>query len=125
MYVHALIPDCPLLILISRSADELSMHLLITPLIYRLLAFKASPRYTKLLGVVLCTLFTTVMVTHMVLDEFLLHASTFGLGVYIIQMRISKIIGQVSSPAVNRVLPQVARLGLRKFSRSESRAMLT
>ncbi|KAI0174129.1 ceramidase [Pestalotiopsis sp. NC0098] len=99
----------------TQMSDELSMHLLITPLIYRLLAFKASPRYTKLLGVILCTLFTTVMVTHMVLDEFLLHASTFGLGVYVIQMRISKIVGQISSPAVGRVLRKVARLGLLCF----------
>lgn len=101
------------------------MHLLITPLIYRLLAFQASPRYTKLLGVVLCVLFTTVIITHMVLDEFLLHASTFGLGVFLIQTRTLKIVGQISSPAVSRVLRNVAILGVCKFSGSESQALLT
>jgi dihydroceramidase len=67
--------------------DELSMHLLTTPLLYRLLTFQASPQYTWIVGVVLAIEFTTVMVIHMVMDEFLLHAVTFGIEVYVIATR--------------------------------------
>lgn len=94
------------------SADELSMHLLTTPLVYRLLSFKASPQRTKLLGIVLMTLFTAVMVTHMVMDEFLLHATTFGLAIYIIATRVHTIIPQqVPDPVKRRTLQNIALLG--------------
>lgn len=63
------------------------MHFLTTPLLYRLLTFQASPRYTRIVDVVLAIEFTTVMVIHMVMDEFLLHAVTFGIGVYVIATR--------------------------------------
>lgn len=39
------------------------------------------------MDVVLAIEFTTVMVIHMVMDEFLLHAVTFGIGVYVIATR--------------------------------------
>lgn len=68
------------------------MHLLTTPLLYRILTFQSTPRRTKLVGVILSILFTVVMVVHMVMDEFLLHAVTFGLGVYLIATRTLKII---------------------------------
>lgn len=70
------------------------MHLLTTPLLYRLLSYNASPQRTKLVGLALSTLFTTVMITHVVLDEFLLHAISFGLGVLIIARRSLQIISQ-------------------------------
>ena len=93
-------------------ADELSMHLLTTPLMYRLLTFKASPQKTKWIGIILGSLFTIVMVTHMVMDEFLLHATTFGLGVYIIATRNLKLIPQqVPDPEVRRAVRNVALLG--------------
>ncbi|PWY78993.1 arylsulfatase [Aspergillus eucalypticola CBS 122712] len=72
--------------------DELSMHLLTTPLLYRILSFQATPQYTKTVGIVLSVLFTIVMVVHMVMDEFLLHAVTFGTAVYLIATRTLKII---------------------------------
>lgn len=94
-------------------ADELSMHLLTTPLIYRLLSFKASPQKTRIVGTVLSILFTIVMVTHMVMDEFLLHATTFGLGIYVIATRVLKIIPQqVKDPIIRKKFQNMAILGL-------------
>lgn len=98
-------------------ADELSMHLLTTPLIYRLLTYRSSPRRTRLVGAVLAVLFTVVMVTHMVMDEFLLHATTFGMGVYIIATRSIKLIPlRVTDAAMSRALRNVSRLGLGMLS---------
>jgi dihydroceramidase len=92
------------------------MHLLTTPLIYRLLSFKASPQKTRIVGTVLTILFTVVMVTHMVMDEFILHATTFGLGVYIIATRVLRIIPeQVKDPVIKKNLQNVATLGLCKY----------
>lgn len=92
------------------------MHLLTTPLIYRLLTFNASPQKTRTVGTVLTILFTVVMVTHMVMDEFILHATTFGLGVYIIATRVLRIIPeQVKDPVIRKNLQNVAVLGLCKF----------
>lgn len=91
------------------------MHLLTTPLIYRLLTFNASPQKTRIVGTVLTILFTVVMVTHMVMDEFILHATTFGLGVYIIATRVLRIIPeQVKDPVIRKNLQNVAVLGLCK-----------
>lgn len=97
-------------------ADELSMHLLTTPLIYRLLTFKASPQRTKLVGTILFILFTTVMVTHMVMDEFLLHATTFGLGIYVIISRMLKIIPQqISDSHARKTLRSITIFGCCKL----------
>lgn len=98
----------------SRNlADELSMHLLTTPLVYRLTTFKATPQRTKLIGWVLAVLFTTVMVTHMVMDEFLLHATTFGLAVYIIATRVLRLIpDQVPDPRIRKTLKRIALFGV-------------
>ncbi|CVL04794.1 hypothetical protein FPRO06_04612 [Fusarium proliferatum] len=100
----------------TQMSDELSMHLLTTPLIYRLLSFKASPQKTRLIGIVLSTLFTIVMVTHMVMDEFLLHATTFGLGIYVIATRVLKVIPQqVKDPVIRKKFQNMAILGLGFF----------
>ncbi|KAJ4135057.1 hypothetical protein NW768_004670 [Fusarium equiseti] len=97
-------------------SDELSMHLLTTPLIYRLLSFNATPEKTRLIGIVLSIMFTVVMVTHMVMDEFLLHATTFGLGIYVIATRVLKIIPQqVKDPATKKKFQNIAVLGLGSF----------
>lgn len=89
------------------------MHLLTTPLIYRLLSFKASPQRTRIVGTVLSILFTIVMVTHMVMDEFLLHATTFGLGIYVIATRVLKVIPQqVKDPIIKKKFQNMAVLGL-------------
>lgn len=89
------------------------MHLLTTPLIYRLLSFKASPQKTRVVGAVLLSLFTIVMVTHMVMDEFLLHATTFGLGIYVIATRVLKVIPQqVKDPVTRKKFQNMAILGL-------------
>jgi dihydroceramidase len=91
------------------------MHLLTTPIVYRLLTFKASPQRTKLVGTILLILFTTVMVTHMVMDEFLLHATTFGLSIYVIATRALKIISQqVPDPAIKKTLRNISILGMGK-----------
>ncbi|KAH7166340.1 ceramidase [Dactylonectria macrodidyma] len=96
----------------TQMSDELSMHLLTTPLMYRLLTFKASPQRTKLVGLVLTTLFITVMVTHMVMDEFILHATTFGLSIYVITTRLMSIIPQeVSDIHLRRSVQNAARAG--------------
>lgn len=92
------------------------MHLLTTPLLYRILTFQASPRRTKVVGIILLTLFTIVMVVHMVMDEFLLHAVSFGLAVYLIATRTLKIIHkQVPDPAIRKSLRNVALFGCCMF----------
>ena len=94
-------------------ADELSMHLLTTPLLYRILTFKASPARTRLVSIVLSVLFTVVMVVHMVMDEFLLHAVSFGLAVYMIATRTSKLISQqVPDPFLRKKLRYVSFFGI-------------
>ncbi|PTB39460.1 hypothetical protein M441DRAFT_196782 [Trichoderma asperellum CBS 433.97] len=101
----------------TQMSDELSMHLLTTPIVYRLLTFKASPQRTKLVGTILLILFTTVMVTHMVMDEFLLHATTFGLSIYVIATRALKIISQqVSDPVIKKTLRNISLLGMMSFA---------
>ncbi|KAJ5216102.1 uncharacterized protein N7498_002509 [Penicillium cinerascens] len=95
-----------------EKADELSMHLLTTPLLYRILIFQASPQRTKITGIILGTLFTIVMVVHMVMDEFILHAVTFGLAVYLIAARTLKIIPQqVPDPSIRRSIRNIAFFG--------------
>ncbi|KAF3391524.1 Alkaline ceramidase 3 [Penicillium rolfsii] len=97
----------------TQMSDELSMHLLTTPLLYRILTFKASPERTKIVGIVLSVLFTIVMVVHMVMDEFLLHAVSFGLAVYLIATRTSKIISQqVSDPFLKIKLRNISFFGI-------------
>lgn len=91
------------------------MHLLTTPIVYRLLTFKASPQRTNLIGTILLVLFTTVMVTHMAMDEFLLHATFFGLSIYVIATRTLKIISQqVPDPAIKKTLRNISILGMSK-----------
>lgn len=98
--------------LFKSVADELSMHLLTTPLVYRVLTFNTSPQQTKLVGAIILILFTITMVTHMVMDEFILHAITFGLSVVIITVRITQLIPQqFSDPVVRKTLQSTARLG--------------
>jgi dihydroceramidase len=100
-------------------ADELSMHLLTTPVLYRILTFQSTPERTRLVGVILSILFTVVMVTHMVMDEFLLHASTFGLVVYLIATRTLKLIlEQVPDDHIRKNLRNVALFGWCMCSKS-------
>lgn len=101
----------------TQMSDELSMHLLTTPIVYRLLTFKSSPQRTKLVAVLLTVLFTAVMVTHMVMDEFLLHATTFGLAVYIIATRTLKLISQqVPDERIRKNLRNIALFGCFNFA---------
>ncbi|KJZ73100.1 hypothetical protein HIM_07484 [Hirsutella minnesotensis 3608] len=97
-------------------SDELSMHLLTTPLLHRLLTFNSDPRRARTTGLALLALLAAVMVTHMVLDEFLLHASAFGLAVYLIGNRVLRIIPQqVPDPGVRKKVRNVAIFGYLSF----------
>ncbi|KAL2870528.1 ceramidase [Aspergillus lucknowensis] len=97
----------------TQMSDELSMHLLTTPLLYRILTFQTSPEYTKRVGAILFTLFSIVMVVHMVMDEFLLHATTFGLAVLLITTRTMKTISlQISDSSVRMRIRWISRFGL-------------
>ncbi|KAJ5689570.1 alkaline phytoceramidase, partial [Penicillium macrosclerotiorum] len=101
----------------TQMSDELSMHLLTTPLLYRILTFQATPQRTKLIGAILSLLFTIVMVVHMVMDEFLLHATTFGLAVYLIATRTMKIIPQqVPDPRTRKNLRYISSFGCACFA---------
>lgn len=81
-------------------------------MVYRLLTFKSTPQRTKLVAVLLTILFTVVMITHMVMDEFLLHATTFGLSVYIIATRTLKLISQqVPDQRIRKNLQNIGLLG--------------
>lgn len=96
----------------TQMSDELSMHLLTTPLLYRILSFKATPQRARLIGIILSILFTIVMVTHMVMDEFLLHATSFGLAVYLIGSRTPKIIeGYVADLKLKKSLRYLSFFG--------------
>lgn len=96
------------------------MHLLTTPLVYRLLTFNATPEKTRLVGIVLTILFTVVMVTHMVMDEFLLHATTFALAIYVIVTRSRRIIPhQCPDPKVRKSIQNVSTFGLGMSSRPQ------
>jgi dihydroceramidase len=66
-------------------------------------------------GITLSFLFTVVMVVHMVMDEFLLHAVTFGMAVYLIATRTLKIIpGQVPDLSTRKDIQNVAFFGCGK-----------
>ncbi|EIT75444.1 hypothetical protein AO1008_08330 [Aspergillus oryzae 100-8] len=92
------------------------MHLLTTPLLYRILSFQTSPERTRIVGIILSLLFTVVMVVHMVMDEFLLHAVTFGTAVYLIATRTLKIIPrQIPDPVTRKNIQSVALFGCASF----------
>ncbi|PHH77560.1 hypothetical protein CDD80_492 [Ophiocordyceps camponoti-rufipedis] len=96
----------------TQMLDELSMHLLATPILYRLLTLGAGPYYTRVVRVALLVLFIIVMTTHMLMDEFLLHATTFGLAVYLIASRIWQIIPQrVPDPQIRKKLQTLTKFG--------------
>ncbi|KJK67435.1 Ceramidase [Aspergillus parasiticus SU-1] len=100
----------------ENPADELSMHLLTTPLLYRILSFQTSPERTRMVGIILTLLFTVVMVVHMVMDEFLLHAVTFGTAVYLIATRTLKIIPrQIPDPVTRKNIQSVSLFGCASF----------
>ncbi|GCB27680.1 alkaline ceramidase YPC1 [Aspergillus awamori] len=100
----------------TQMSDELSMHLLTTPLLYRILSFQATPQYTKTVGIILSVLFTIVMVVHMVMDEFLLHAVTFGAAVCLITTRTLKIIPrEIPDVEARKRIQSVALFGCASF----------
>ncbi|KAL5003078.1 ceramidase [Aspergillus recurvatus] len=97
----------------TQMSDELSMHLLTTPLLYRILTFQKDAAYTRRVGIILSILFTIVMVTHMVMDEFLLHAISFGAAVLLITIKtIRTIPQQIHDPAIRINIKIVSRVGL-------------
>ncbi|GAO17317.1 hypothetical protein UVI_02044750 [Ustilaginoidea virens] len=92
------------------------MHLLTAPLLYRVLTFQTNPRCAKWTGIGLFALFTLIMVTHMVMDEFLLHAATFAVSVYVIATRMLKLItAQVPDAHIEDRFRKTAALGLASF----------
>ncbi|KAM0121574.1 hypothetical protein ACP6JC_001744 [Aspergillus fumigatus] len=94
-------------------SDELSMHLLVTPLLYRIFTIQTSPQRTRLIGILLLTEFTVVMVVHMVMNEFLLHAMTFGMGVLLIATRTIKLVSQrVPDPFTRKKLRNIGLFGV-------------
>ena len=89
------------------------MHLLTTPLLYRILTFQSTPQYTKLIGIILSILFIIVMVVHMVMDEFLLHAVSFGSAVLLITIRTLKIIPtEITDERARGTVKRVALFGV-------------
>ncbi|OAA39444.1 Ceramidase [Metarhizium rileyi] len=100
----------------TQMSDELSMHLLTTPLLYRILTFNKSARFTRAAGVSLSALLAVLMAVHMLMDEFLLHATAFGFAVYMIATRVTRLIPlQVPDPQVRRKIERIARLGTVSF----------
>ncbi|BCS20243.1 ceramidase [Aspergillus puulaauensis] len=97
----------------TQMSDELSMHLLTTPLLYRILTFQMGPQHTRLVGAILLALFTIVMVVHMVMDEFLLHAVSFGAAALLITIRTMKTIPrQIPDPSIRGNMRRISRFGL-------------
>ncbi|THC91710.1 hypothetical protein EYZ11_008813 [Aspergillus tanneri] len=100
----------------TQMSDELSMHLLTTPLLYRILTFQANPQHTRVVRIIIPLLFATVMVVHMAMDEFLLHAVSFGLGVCLIASRTLRTIRQqITDPVVRKNIQNVAIFGSLSF----------
>ncbi|KAF9885230.1 hypothetical protein FE257_000590 [Aspergillus nanangensis] len=100
----------------TQMSDELSMHLLTTPLLYRILTFQRTPQYTRVVGMILLVEFTVVMVVHMVMDEFLLHAITFGMGVYLIATKTVRIIpDQIQDLSIRKTFRCIAFFGCFSF----------
>jgi dihydroceramidase len=94
------------------------MHLLTTPLLYRILTFNKSPQYTKATALVLSLLFTLVMTVHMLMDEFLLHAAAFGASVYLIATGVLRLIyQQVPDANIRKTVKTIARFGTCKLRR--------
>lgn len=88
------------------------MHLLTTPLLYRILTFQASPQRTKITGAILLTMFTIVMVVHMVMDEFIVHAASFGLAVWLIARYTIKMIpDQIPDPWLRKKIQRFSFFG--------------
>ncbi|RAL02559.1 ceramidase [Aspergillus ibericus CBS 121593] len=101
----------------TQMSDELSMHLLTTPLLYRILTFQSTPQYTKITGIILSILFTIVMVVHMVMDEFLLHAVSFGAAVLVITIRTLRIIPrEIKDQRARGRVSRVALFGVASFA---------
>ncbi|KAL4761350.1 ceramidase [Aspergillus foveolatus] len=97
----------------TQMSDELSMHLLTTPLLYRILTFQKTESYTHGVGFILSILFTIVMVIHMVMDEFLLHAVSFGAAVLLITIKTIKTIPQqIHDSDIRLNIKIVSRFGL-------------
>ncbi|GIK05190.1 hypothetical protein Aspvir_009293 [Aspergillus viridinutans] len=100
----------------TQMSDELSMHLLVTPLLYRIFTFQTSLQHTRLIGILFLTEFTVVMVVHMVMNEFLLHAVTFGLGVLLIATQTIKLVSQrVPHPFTRKKLRNIGLFGVCSF----------
>ncbi|KAL3476058.1 ceramidase [Aspergillus californicus] len=100
----------------TQMSDELSMHLLTTPLLYRILSFQKPPQETKLIGTVLGTLFAIVMLVHMVMDEFLLHAVSFGAAVLLITTKTMKTIpARIPDLYIRANIKLVSRFGVFSF----------
>ncbi|PWY80788.1 hypothetical protein BO94DRAFT_587532 [Aspergillus sclerotioniger CBS 115572] len=100
----------------TQMSDELSMHLLTTPLLYRILTFQSTPQRKKTTGVVLFTLFTIVMVVHMLMDEFVLHAVSFGSAVLVITVKTLRIIRvEIKDERVRGKVGRVALFGVGSF----------
>ncbi|RDW78842.1 ceramidase [Aspergillus mulundensis] len=97
----------------TQMSDELSMHLLTTPLLYRILTFQKNAQYTRTIGTTLSIAFAIVMLVHMVMDEFLLHAVSFGTAVLLITIKtIQTIPRQIHDPAIRFNIKIVSRFGL-------------
>lgn len=71
------------------------------------------------MGLALLTIFTAVMLTHIIMDEFLLHASTFALAVYLIVSRVLRLISQhVPDALARKRLRRITLFGFCRWSNS-------
>ncbi|RHZ65517.1 ceramidase [Aspergillus thermomutatus] len=100
----------------TQMSDELSMHLLTTPLVYRIFTIQTSPQHTRLIGILLLIEFTVVMVVHMVMDEFILHAVAFGLSVLLIATRTIKLVSRrIPDPLTRKNIRNIGLFGCCSF----------
>ncbi|EFW99283.1 alkaline ceramidase family protein [Grosmannia clavigera kw1407] len=99
----------------TQMSDEFSMHLLTTPLLYRVMTYKTDAAYTRRVGIILSALFAIVITTHMVMDEFLLHATSFGLAVYLLAAGSLKIISKGTDESVKGIRRKLVMFGLLNF----------
>ncbi|KAJ9296498.1 hypothetical protein DTO271G3_5196 [Paecilomyces variotii] len=97
----------------TQMSDELSMHLTTAPLLHRVLTFGKSQRYTNVLGAIMSVAWLIGFIIHATMDEFLLHAVSFAVSVYIIGIKTSRLLSErVKNPVYRAKAQGMARFGV-------------
>lgn len=96
------------------------MHLTTAPLLHRVLTFGKSQRYANVLGAIMSVAWLVGFIIHATMDEFLLHAVSFAVSVYIIGIKTSRLLSErVRNPVYRAKAQGMARFGVCKCATAE------